>query len=31
MEYIDIEKGILRESSITLYRKTLAKPTIEIY
>ena len=29
MEYIDIEKGILRESSIIVYRKALAKPTIE--
>ncbi|WP_294663717.1 amidohydrolase [uncultured Fusobacterium sp.] len=29
MEYIDIEKGTLRESSITVYRKTLEKPTIE--
>lgn len=29
MEYIDIEKGILRESSIIVYRKALARPTIE--
>ena len=29
MEYIDTEKGILRESAVTIYRKILEKPTVE--